>query len=604
MQKTLDILERNVQWVALGLGGILLLWAVYHYVVIPPVSAQVGNRIATADEVARLTAQGPVRSLQEQISNQRAQPPAPLDLVTPFQTAMDKTQPPNDYFVVALDVKTGKGIGGPGRENEPGVNRPQIVAQADLPAAKPGQPQTGLSVVSIPRKPLANPNPNAANAAQPVAMIAEDLAWVTVPFKISAADLKKAFEKTLNGQQVQFATAILQVQFQRQRAISVIGNNGPVFPPGDQAVEDVKALRTYQVQLKAPPPDNATKPQKYEFIQWAQAHPDMIYQPAFYDVTGGDPWTSPLQQQENAPVQNVTDQTGAGTDAGGTTPDNATQPTDTTPGAAPQSQPAAQPASGRQPAAQPAPAGRASYAPDDSDRPVDGGYDPRSAYRGRAGRGGYGRGSGGPGFNNQGNAGGNIDPISLAADIPLWAHDETARAGQVYRYRVIYVMKNPLFGTAGLAPEKLSTLLALTSPPSDWTGPVTVPAKTKFWIATVSPSNNGAKADVFQWVKGVWKANRNTALQPGDLVPGTDWTVVDVRGGTDPNRERDKYVLLTNDAGELSRRDLNTDHSDQNYKDMLDQTTPKKETEQSPAGPAPGRYYGRPMPGGRRPYGR
>lgn len=595
MQKTLDILERKVQWLALGLGGILLVWSVYRYVVIPPASVKISSNTVTSDEVAKLTAQGPVKALQEQIANQRAQPPSPLNLVTPFQVAMDRVEAPNDIFVVAFNVKTAGGIEGP-TPDQAGGNRPQIATAAQLPPAKPGQPLTGLSVITRPVNPAANQNPN---AVQPVKAITEDLAWVTVPFKISAAELKKAFQQSLSAQP-QLTTAVLEVVLQRQRAVSEFGNNGPTFPAGDQGIENVKSLRIYQPPISKPlPSEQSPKPQKYDFLDWAQTHSDIVYQPAFYEVTLGDPWTSPLQQQENNAAQNATDQTsGTGTDTGSTPPDNSTQPSETTPGTAPQSQPAAQPASVRQPAQQ-APAGRPSYAPDDSDRPT-GGYDPRSGYRGRYGRGGDGRG---PAFggNNAGNAAGTIELLNLATDITLWAHDETARPGQIYRYRATYVMKNPLFSTGAIATQQLSDLLALTSPPSEWTGPVTVPAKTKFWVSAVRAGNSGANVDVFQWVRGNWKSQKVT-VQPGDLVPGTDWAMVDVHGGNEvASGERDKYVLLTNDAGELSHRYPKIDSSDQAYKDLQDQTNPRKETEQNPSAATPVRgYRGYPPPGGRR----
>ena len=37
MQKVIDFLEKHVQWVALGLGGLFLLLMVYLYVLTPPV---------------------------------------------------------------------------------------------------------------------------------------------------------------------------------------------------------------------------------------------------------------------------------------------------------------------------------------------------------------------------------------------------------------------------------------------------------------------------------------------------------------------------------------------------------------------------------------
>src|SRR5262245_17738473 len=37
MKKVLDFLEKNVQWIAIALGGIYLLWMVYSYVIKSPV---------------------------------------------------------------------------------------------------------------------------------------------------------------------------------------------------------------------------------------------------------------------------------------------------------------------------------------------------------------------------------------------------------------------------------------------------------------------------------------------------------------------------------------------------------------------------------------
>ena len=50
MQKTLDLLERYVEWVALGLAGLILLWVAYAYV-LTPITVKVGSRELTPGEV-------------------------------------------------------------------------------------------------------------------------------------------------------------------------------------------------------------------------------------------------------------------------------------------------------------------------------------------------------------------------------------------------------------------------------------------------------------------------------------------------------------------------------------------------------------------------
>src|SRR5947209_7214973 len=84
MQKYLDILERNVQWIALGLGAVFLLWMVYANVVEPPVYVQIGNQKLTAGEIADYTLKNPVRTLQQQMDSKDVPPLPRLDAVAQF----------------------------------------------------------------------------------------------------------------------------------------------------------------------------------------------------------------------------------------------------------------------------------------------------------------------------------------------------------------------------------------------------------------------------------------------------------------------------------------------------------------------------------------
>jgi hypothetical protein len=193
---------------------------------------------------------------------------------------------------------------------------------------------------------------------------------------------------------------------------------------------------------------------------------------------------------------------------------------------------------------------------------------------------------------NGGQAGAAINPFVVVDDIQLWAHDETVKPGQTYRYRVIYKMKNPIFGVQNMAKDELVNQLAIASPPSDWSPAVTVAETTKYWLAQIPRLDLPAKMDVAQWVNGNWTLKKNVPLGPGDGVPGTDMTLVDVRIA-DPKSGREKYVLLVSDTGDLKRRDLAGDVADPDHQSILTQLAPAP----TPGPTPPPTPRGRPIPG-------
>src|SRR3954463_9265787 len=69
MKKYLPYLERYVQWVALGLGALFVLYMVYGYVITPPVSATVGNKVVDLGNVDHVTREGPARELEIAVQN-------------------------------------------------------------------------------------------------------------------------------------------------------------------------------------------------------------------------------------------------------------------------------------------------------------------------------------------------------------------------------------------------------------------------------------------------------------------------------------------------------------------------------------------------------
>src|SRR5438270_916044 len=72
MQKAIAFFERNVQWFALGLGGVFLLWTVYAYVAQPKASVELkdkkGQKFGPGEVESQILA-GPADRINNDIRN-------------------------------------------------------------------------------------------------------------------------------------------------------------------------------------------------------------------------------------------------------------------------------------------------------------------------------------------------------------------------------------------------------------------------------------------------------------------------------------------------------------------------------------------------------
>ena len=73
MEKVTAFLEKHVQWLALGLGVIYVLWVVYAYVLTPPVTVALNDRTLTPGEIDKVIASGPALELKRAM-DRTAQP--------------------------------------------------------------------------------------------------------------------------------------------------------------------------------------------------------------------------------------------------------------------------------------------------------------------------------------------------------------------------------------------------------------------------------------------------------------------------------------------------------------------------------------------------
>lgn len=170
---------------------------------------------------------------------------------------------------------------------------------------------------------------------------------------------------------------------------------------------------------------------------------------------------------------------------------------------------------------------------------------------------------------------GAFDPGNWAdATLITFQHDDQVQPGKTYRYRMRYIMLNPVYGQLGAAAEpRIAQQFRWESEWSSWTDGVTVPLRVSFFVsAPITTGANSVSMEVFQFVRGRM-TSRTFNLQPGDLIGWNDpaggdfatgHTVVDIR--RDPARN-ENYVLILTPDGSLIRRDGN-DRSSQQYLDL------------------------------------
>ncbi|MFN4242997.1 MAG: hypothetical protein ACK4PI_07140 [Tepidisphaerales bacterium] len=170
---------------------------------------------------------------------------------------------------------------------------------------------------------------------------------------------------------------------------------------------------------------------------------------------------------------------------------------------------------------------------------------------------------------------GAFDPSNWAdATVIALAHDDSVQPGKTYRYRMRYIMLNPVYGQPAAAAEpRIAQQFRWESEWSGWTDAVTVPSRVSFFVS--APITTGASSisfEVFQFVRGRM-TSRTFQVQPGDLIGfndpaggnfATGHVLVDVR--RDPARN-ENYVLILTPEGNLIRRD-NSDRSSQTYQEL------------------------------------
>jgi hypothetical protein len=592
MNKVVAFLEKHVQWIALGLGGLYLGYMIWTYALQTPVVATgIGPTPLTPGEVDPLIDQTVALPLDAAMKDTNVPDFTVPNFIEQFKADMDFS----NFTPYVLDWH---------------VNSPVLRYQLSSPAQNPANQTLAINKLPdvppiavvdhssgrsnvLPLTAVAGAAPP-ANGAQAVAG-SSDKCWVTVSYKISPSDLAKAF-RAVNIPPWTNHTTILQVQLTRQE----------MLPGGKWS--DPRIITPINIAALQPLPTPGNVPDEQAFLTWAIAHVGDILQPGFYQVVKGDQWHAPGQIL--APVVPV-----------------ALAPLDPNQSYT-QEQLSQYPADQKHAyflahnklkASQPRPSGRSAppgpppgFSPG---APGAGAQNRPNSLLGRTGMeidadvipgpGGpgalppdYGAPPGAmqPGMMPPSAApvatppdlaaqfpipSGDFDPNTVKTDITGWAHDDTAEPGHTYRYSITYSIKNPIFGAAAAKINPaLAGVFAIQSPPGPWSAPFNVASTTNFFVfANSQPGSQSARFKVYKWQNGL-ERSKVFEVAPGDIIGGKDgdvdfstgWTVVDLRFD-DPHNPDSMTILVMDPNGVLGRRDYRTDQGNNDRKALEQQVT-------------------------------
>ena len=610
MDKVLRMLEQRVEWIALGLGGLWLLWIVWAYGLSSPVvrelppsagMSRTGQKVViTPSSVDSLIAEGPARLLAEKI-----QPSGSYDFPVPavaaqFEKAM--TSPAPRAFAYLPVDSAPLALGKIDRHERPPVPEQDVVSR--LPAVAAPEITGALSGRSHVILPVPPGKPDAAGGAavQPVAAKTADKFWVTVFARFPAKEQEALFQ---DGRVPQFLNKQTYLEVQLQRA--------EVLPGGKLG----KYVTVAPLPMNVPPVDRKTETQ--EFLAWAEnpANQARILQPDFYQIAAGDPWRfvsgEADTQQPAQPEVTVTTET---FDVKQAYDKWKSLPTDKEKNDyrmtltleqrqalakyiyEEQAREAAEKIKAREkekvktPTKKPS--GRSGAGDVHDARVLQEMYaqaatPPRDDRR----RPGYDTLPQRPGAERypmrpSGPAPGQPAPpppppafvrgsigISPDADgnIVIWAHDDSADPGRIYVYRMRVVLKNPFYQTNVVKPELAKILEIPVDPEEGWSQPskpITIAPAMRLELAgsILQRDREMVRFQVWKWQNGqLNKAPQPFTVGPGDMIGGPDkttgvdfttgWMVVDVRGfGTDNLR-----VTLVDEHGNTEVRRIKADSS-------------------------------------------
>ena len=648
MKKVVAFLEKYAEWVALGVACLFLLFVVYSYVVSPDqLHAKVGSDTVLPGDVDPAVNKT-VATLAGEIEAPAVgvQRPTP-DYGKQFAEAIGPQRKGMTPEVIAGGQPIRPLLPGEERTVVVANQEKERIADLPkVPTPAISDVGIGSSLVMAP-PPLPDPDadPNAAPPPpppdDPAALLASalDKRWITVEAKFDtkafADEWKRVFfnkNKPLPQLPPQvFLTHFLQLEVEREELV------GP-----DQWGNKV-TLQPLPLVPTEPYPKDGDREGQEKYRIWAEQHQVDIVEPQFFRVLDGDPWFVPSMALEHEKELAAAQATEPFDPANPNIPFEKMTPQQKqqvylykqSVQAEKQKQDAAARRS-KMDATRPPPSDGGGRSGGGGGRRI-GGYAPlpiqlaegpgvtpgRQPFPG-GGRGGYNRDGMGRIIPPDGNAAGRrrgyyppatpgtpgsaqpqlnpdgqvqnpaltapFDPTRLldykgnAAEILMWAHDDTTEPGKTYRYRLRVKLKNSLYNTFGLtATPEMAAQFALQSDWSPWKE-VVAPRTTEVYYATYSAklgTTPGAKreinsvtAEIFKHERGKWTSEK-FVVTPGDVIGGvkngvdyaTGTTLVDLR----PNvRDQDLRIMVADQSGNVSNVDYQAQLKDKNYKNLTD----------------------------------
>ena len=630
LKKVLAFLEGYVEWLAVALAAAFFGWMLYDYVILKPVTATVANQQLSPGEVDPKVLAGPAQQLQADMASQvvPSQLRAPEDFVADLQRRLDPPMNATAFAAWYFGLPVPGGAEPP-PERHPQENGNPVTQLPTVPAPEDLKIEQGRSNVQVPPAPAAAASAG-GNASPLVQLTGNDVQpsdrnWVS----ISAMIRVKPLADQLNATKIPASLkriSILRLELIRQEQDA---NGNWVSSSGAASGEDVIGPFP-TVNLPPLPAADAQPVEQVAYVQWAEKQDaqQALLQPPFYTVLQADPWVVPGLPQGQAVGQltNLSFDPATYTgDRDDLPPDEQKMLDDYR-----KAQAAAKAAAAKQRAAEaasrsasrgglpgglggppggggPGGGGGGRPAPDDPDRPLTlaqaggfgggypGGFGGPPGFRGGP-PGFFGRPPGFPpqaGLPQQqapvddGNPRntpqatlppGAFDPNPPKTDIVVWAHDDTVAPGKTYRYKLRYLIKNPVFQTTNVAqPQALAQQFEIVSKDSDWTDPLSVKAETNLFAVSTSPQRNNVpvRFDIFRWKSGAWQ-RQSVEVEPGDVIGSVDsttqtdfstgLTLVDVH--PDPRNIDDRIITLTTDSGQMLQHDLTADRNNPDHKKL------------------------------------
>ncbi|HEX4793039.1 MAG TPA: hypothetical protein VH370_04560, partial [Humisphaera sp.] len=176
MQKFLKILENNVQWVALGLGGLYLLWMVYGYVLNSPVAVTIDKTVLGPDSAVQYIQEKKGVQLDAAIRGTETVQIPTTDVLAPYLAKLGEEKANIKDVFANMGGTRGEVDFGPAGQRGPGLANAQIQKLPEVPPAQFMNLSNGMTTI------LAGAGGVPANAAQPVGLAHEDHNWVSLRF--------------------------------------------------------------------------------------------------------------------------------------------------------------------------------------------------------------------------------------------------------------------------------------------------------------------------------------------------------------------------------------------------------------------------------------